>query len=215
MVAGALVVQADGHGRYLIDFDSGMAEDGLIDLGVVELPEGRRIEGVAYDQRDSPLPWTEVTISGHNDDRGRLRPGKKLALDLDYGHRELRRTDDLGRFRFPDLSPGEYTLSLRVSGRPKIDRAVVLPPDRDLVDVELVAEIGTSITVMVIDRAGTPVALPIMMSPSVVRTSEALILIVRWSTTASMLPPVVVVFIQKVESSGREGFDAPVTSSTR
>ena len=110
-----LVVMAPGHGRLLLDFDPREGGPGTIDFGVVTLPRARAIEGRVLDANDQPLARAYVELRGANADRGRLRPGKP-PLEHSYGNREARYTDDLGRFRFPDLSPGEYAFETRLQG---------------------------------------------------------------------------------------------------
>src|SRR5258706_3935216 len=68
---------------------------------------------------------------------------------------EVRRTDDLGRFRFPDLSPGRWGLKLVVPGSPIVETEVDLPAERDVLDLVL-AEKGHSIALIVTDSEGKP-----------------------------------------------------------
>lgn len=158
-----LVVQAPGCPRYLLDFEPGREcpdASGVlppIDLGDVVLPPARAIEGVALDDQGSPLKYTSITLSGCNGDRSRLRPPDRNE-PLDTGDEwivEKRSTDDLGRFRFPDLAPGEYSLCLAPEQRPEFTQTVALPYDRDVRDV-VFRVAGRELVVCVRDGSGRP-----------------------------------------------------------
>lgn len=153
-----LVVQARGHGRLLLDFDPHPLAPGLIDLGKIRLPAPRSIEGIALDADGKPMPRESVTVTGHNLDRRKLRPGREEDAVLhDYGTTETRFTDDLGRFRFPDLSPGEYRVELASDGRSPVIESILVPDDRDVLNVRLQATAGRILTVLVTDSAGQPI----------------------------------------------------------
>jgi len=121
-----LVVMEPGYGRFLLDFDASLrGPAGTIDLGTIALPPAGAIEGELVDEDGEPMPGEEVYVSGNNADRGRLRPGEQV-LGSFYGKTETRRTDDLGRFRYPDLAPGKYRVYARPRGRPQTSEAVEL-----------------------------------------------------------------------------------------
>ena len=151
-----LVVVAPGHGRYLLDFDHGLADAGAIDLEDIVVPDSRAIEGTALDANRDPIPGATVILVGENQDRNRLRKDFGPAVDGGYGSEESRRTDDLGRFRFPDLSPGGYSLTLQVHGFPSVSTGVNVPEDCDLLDVQLSQAKGGSLRVRVNDSKGAP-----------------------------------------------------------
>ncbi|MEW6745317.1 MAG: sigma-70 family RNA polymerase sigma factor [Planctomycetota bacterium] len=117
-----LVLQASGFGRLLLDVDPHPVEPGVIDLGDIVMPEGRSIEGVVLNAEGGIMPYAIVELLGHDEGRGRLRPNamEPAYTHEGYGQEEMRRTDDLGRFRFPDLSPGRYQLWLLTSGIPSV-----------------------------------------------------------------------------------------------
>lgn len=150
-----LVIQARGYGRCLLDFDGSLAEEGEIALGDLVLPEARSIEGKVLDGEGRPLGSVLVEARGSNDDRGSLIEGWKEPVQDVYGSRRVRRTDDLGRFRFPGLAPGEYALTLKVESMRKVQTTVTLPPDRDVLDVVLDAQLSWLI-VIVRDPDGKP-----------------------------------------------------------
>lgn len=152
-----LVILAEGHGRLLLDFDPSPDESGLIDLGEIRLPAARLIEGVALDGDGAPIPGAPVTLKGHNPDRGRLRPGASTFACPDYyAQEEERHTDDLGRFRFPDLPPGSYRLVLQPQGCGEVQTTVVLPVEEDVLDVVLEVRDTNTLTVVVINDRNQP-----------------------------------------------------------
>jgi hypothetical protein len=148
-----LVIQASGHGRLVTAIRLERSEDDSIDLGTLVLPQARWIEGSVLDSTYSPLSRVTVTLHGPG-----LRAAGRLDRSAGYGREMRRRTDDLGRFRFPDLSPGTYFLAIKMKGRPEVTRDVVVPEDRDLLDVEIVIDLGRAIFVTVCDASGSPVA---------------------------------------------------------
>jgi len=151
-----LVVLAPGFGRYLLDFLAFPGGPGTIDLGEIVLPSARAIRGIALDASGRPLAEARVSLSGHNADRHRL-VGAIKTMDDFYGRTESRGTDDLGRFRFVDLSPGTYSLELRVDGQPNVRREVILPATTDVEGVTLRPESGDDLRVRVVDEAGAPI----------------------------------------------------------
>jgi protocatechuate 3,4-dioxygenase beta subunit len=152
----ALIVIAPGHGRYLLDFDPRPHEAGTIDLGDIALPAPHTIAGRIVSDAGEPVARIDVSVTGFNADRGRLR-GAPSPRDFRYGTSESRRTDDLGRFRFPDLSPGSYTLTVRRPGAPPVSRGLELVKGEDLLDVEITLPEGLEFTVTVVDEEGVPV----------------------------------------------------------
>ena len=152
-----LVVLAEGHGRYLLDFDPTFASGETIDLGEIRVPVGRRLEGIALGPHGEPICRAAIRLVGANPDRDRLRLGLTSPVLGDNGALEHRRTDDLGRFRFSDLSPGEYSLTIRHRGM-SLSRKVVVSAEEDTLDVEFVFDTPRSLTVRVEDPNGDAVA---------------------------------------------------------
>ena len=102
------------------------------------------------------MPRASVVLRGANADRGRLKP-VLTKQNMFYGESEQRRTDDLGRFRFPDLSPGSYEVKASRDGGAPVKRPVELPAGQDVLHVELRFAAGRNFVVTVIDSAGAPV----------------------------------------------------------
>jgi protocatechuate 3,4-dioxygenase beta subunit len=151
-----LITMAEGHGRYLLDFDPHPHEAGTIDLGDVELPAAHTIGGRVVSHTGEPAPRFEIILSGYNAGRDRLR-SVQPDRSFHYGASESRRSDDLGRFRFTDLSPGSYTLQARRPGAAAKERRLALVEGEDLLDVEVVLPKGRPLTVTVVDEEGVPV----------------------------------------------------------
>ncbi|MHC4952864.1 MAG: sigma-70 family RNA polymerase sigma factor [Planctomycetota bacterium] len=150
-----LIAMPVGHGRYLLDFDPHPEVAGTVDLGDIELPAPHAIAGRVLTASGSPMARVEVNLSGHNADRGRFTgtPPHRLF----YGKTESRRTDDLGRFRFRDLSPGEYSVRARLSGAAQQEQALTLVEGEDRLDVEVEFPEGKNFVVTVVDEDGVPV----------------------------------------------------------
>jgi protocatechuate 3,4-dioxygenase beta subunit len=149
-----LTAAAPGRGTTLVDFDPAPARRGTVDLGDVVLPAARSIEGLATDGDGRPLADTLVVLSGANDDHARLRGGAKASPSRISS---TRRTDDLGRFRFPDLAPGTYEVRLFTNDAPRaVATRVVLPADRDVLDARVRLPGSRSVCVLVVDDTGAP-----------------------------------------------------------
>lgn len=110
----SVVLVARGHGRVLFDIEPTGNPGGCVDLADIRLAAGFSVEGRVLDEEGTPLARVPVTLGGANADRRRYEP-RAAGRNMHFGEREFRRTDDLGRFRFPELAPGTYTL---VSSRP-------------------------------------------------------------------------------------------------
>jgi RNA polymerase sigma-70 factor (ECF subfamily) len=128
-----ILVFARGHGRTQVAFDARK-----LDLGDVVLPPAGAIEGRVLTPDDEPVPGAAVLLQ-----RGMMT--------------ESRRTDDLGRFRFPDLEPGAYNLSTQPDGAPILCRDVELPPGQRVV-ADLRFESWRPFTIRVRTEEGAPVA---------------------------------------------------------
>ncbi|MBL8900826.1 MAG: carboxypeptidase regulatory-like domain-containing protein [Planctomycetes bacterium] len=153
-----LIVLAEGHGRMLLDFDPAPSAAGTIELGDLVLPISRSISGIALDADETPLARALITLRGHNADRGRRRTHTTERAQTLYGDAEERHSDDRGRFRFPDLAPGNYQLALELAGAPEVSQEIVLGSERDVDGVELSLPAGKSLCVRVVDELSSPIA---------------------------------------------------------
>ncbi|MBI5849924.1 MAG: hypothetical protein HZB39_02630 [Planctomycetes bacterium] len=127
-----LLVRAAGHGVRQVDFPPGARGLPDVPLGDVVLEPGVVVRGVVVDERGSP--WAGVDVQMRGDADGRSPRGSTpvegyRAVDGYVASRSAR-TDQLGRFGFVDVAPGEYRFAaLRELGRP--DRAHALRVERD------------------------------------------------------------------------------------
>lgn len=159
------VVQASGFGRDVFDPWPNPDGDGRRTVGDLVLEKGVSIEGrvVAADGR--PAADIAVRLDGSfAEATKRARTGGRPGVS-DYGRTEERRTDDLGRFRFPDLSSGEYTLTVgQIDGLP-VKRNVTWKRGETPEFVEIRFENEAPLQVIVIDDADQPVAgLPVSVT---------------------------------------------------
>ncbi len=153
----SLVFLGEGLARTLLDVPAAEAEGSVLDVGDVVLRAGRRIEGRVLDADGRPVIGQQVSLEGANADRARLvgdAPARKGAT----GEEEEAYTDDLGRYRFPDLAPGTYTLSVRLPGGEIPPREVMLGADADALGVDLRVPDGRDLVVRVRDERGDVLA---------------------------------------------------------
>ncbi len=129
-----LVITAQGHGRFLLDFDPHPERPGVVDLGDLTLPPAQILGGQVTDAQGQPIVGAKIRLTGHNPDRGRLRVGQPFAASF-YGQTETRRTDDLGRYRFGDLSHGEYSIGLDLGIHREHPKFVTLAKNESKEDV--------------------------------------------------------------------------------
>jgi RNA polymerase sigma factor (sigma-70 family) len=150
----AFAVSAPGHGRILLD--ARMPESGGFDLGDVVLPAARAIAGTVLDVEGRPAPNIEMELRGVNASRSKPRfPADWPVPNAPFC--PTRRTDDLGRFRFTDLSAGEWRIEAKVMGpNDAIVQMVRLGADADVTDLVLSAR-PARFTAHVLDEQGRPV----------------------------------------------------------
>ncbi len=141
-----LIVTAPGHARLLRPIPVPPADVAAHELGDVVLSAPRAIEGRVVGATGEPIARMPLELWGP-DDRDYFH----------YGMNERRATDDLGRFRFPDLAPGGYQITTKQRGASEVVAHVQLPPDADLRDVRIVVDTGREVTVTVVDDTGSPV----------------------------------------------------------
>ncbi len=161
-----LIVLAEGFGKTLIDLP---ASDKPRDLEDLQLVGGLRIEGRVLDANNEGLADRHVTLIGANRDRGRLIPAEGRVQMIStlggiqagpppssFGSTEGRITDDLGRFRFRDLAPGDYELQVYLPEGRALSHRVMLE-DADVTDVDFRAPMGRTVTIQVTSEGGDPV----------------------------------------------------------
>jgi len=139
-----LVVAAAACGRTLLDFDPPAEGETSVDLGDVRLPRPLSIAGVVVEADGAPVPRVALLLMGAN-------------AQTSYGSSVERFTDDLGRFLFPDLAPGDYVLRASPEQGPEVERRVPLAGE-DVADVRLVLASTRPFLVRVVTEDGTAVA---------------------------------------------------------
>ncbi|MCE9581724.1 MAG: carboxypeptidase-like regulatory domain-containing protein, partial [Planctomycetes bacterium] len=147
-----LVVRADGSGQLELEFDTPAIGE-LVDLGDIALAAAGAIAGRVLSAEGNPAPGVTVVLNGSEADRLRLRPGASPETESPE-HRV--RTDDLGRFAFPGLAPGSFTL-VAYGEREETSRAVPLAAGANA-EVELRLPPVLRFRVLVVDEAGVPQA---------------------------------------------------------
>lgn len=157
-----LIVTAEGFGRLLLDFDPHRNGPGTVELGDVVVKPGHAIEGVVVDSDGSPVPRVLVVLKGANTDRARLRGQPSPDLSF-YGSTEERSTDDLGRFRFPDLAPGEYSVHARPEKAPEGASGFRLGAG-DITDARVLIGRGRSVIVRATGPDGGPLEGVVVMA---------------------------------------------------
>jgi RNA polymerase sigma-70 factor (ECF subfamily) len=122
------------------------------DIGDVTLPAARVVAGRVTGADGEPVAREKIV----------LRAGSAGApLDPAFegpSTLEATLTDDLGRFRFGSIAPGEYTLIVHARRRPEARLAVAVPEDADVAGLEVRLEAGRRIRIRVSDDAGAPLA---------------------------------------------------------
>jgi RNA polymerase sigma factor (sigma-70 family) len=152
-MAHTLVIFAEGLGRTMIDISPHPEWPGVVDLGDVLVHAGHSIEGIVRDSNGVPVPCIAVTLVGANADRNRLRG--QPSPDISFCESEHRRTDDIGRFRFPDLAPGTYTITAEPPRAPH-GSTVVRILSTDVLDAAILLMRGRLVKVTVLGPDGTP-----------------------------------------------------------
>jgi RNA polymerase sigma-70 factor (ECF subfamily) len=132
-----LVILAPGLARTLLDFQPKDGGAGTIDLGEIVIPMGNTIDGKVVDGDGAPRADVLVEIRGANADRSRLLPADVKPAQSSSGSWEGRRTDDLGRFRFPDQPAGKLTVTASAAGTPPASRDFQVVQDQMVPPIEL------------------------------------------------------------------------------
>lgn len=143
-----VVVLAPGHARLRRETPSGSpAQDA--ELGDLVLASPRRVEGVVVGSDGAPSQRQSVFLSG---------PLTRDQVGSFYGRAVTIATDDLGRFRFGDVEPGDYEVVVRPAGGQEIRTKVHVPPDQDVLDIQIVRAAVREVRIAVTDPEGKPLA---------------------------------------------------------
>lgn len=114
-VRHTLQVIKPGYGSLLYEFPPNEPDLAVIDLGEILLPPAGWIAGRCHNAAGDGIAGVELKLKGWNKDRSKYGRPEDKVLGNYVGKFELT-TDDLGRFRFPDLSAGTYLLSATRDG---------------------------------------------------------------------------------------------------
>lgn len=145
-----IVLLADGHGRTIRIADAGA---GTLDLGDVVLADGHAISGRVVNADGEPLARVRMRLVGPLLAGARPR-SLGAAARTTLGREEERFTDDLGRFHFPEQSPGEYRLRALPEGAPATDLDVTVGA-QDVVGLEIALTADRTVEIQVRGPEGT------------------------------------------------------------
>ena len=151
----SLTISRPGEGGLQFTFDHTLAVGNRIDLGDLMLEETGSIEGRALDGEGKPLPRAKIALRHISKKEEVLAGG--LWRGSSYSGSESRPTDDIGRFRFLDLPPGRYSLSLSPGNAPRVHQRIDLVSGQHIRDVTLRLEPGRSLTVRIESGSGEPI----------------------------------------------------------
>ncbi len=154
-VRHTLVAFKEAYGKVVYDFPLIERESPIIDLGDIVLSPASAIAGVVVDDGGFPLPSVTITLRGWNEDRFRLSKSPNERISHTYAERRGGRTDDRGRFRFADVSAGEYRVSVDIEGMAeRAETTVRVGSGASSEGVRLVLPAGLAIRGRVIDPRG-------------------------------------------------------------
>ncbi len=142
-----LVVTAAGHARVRREtpLPSGMEE---VNLGDVIVGPPHRVEGGVVAEDGKPRPRVQVKLTG---------PKRPLDGPAPWGDDVFVFTDDLGRFRFADVGPGEYELAVGRESSHVVRQRISVPEDADVLDIVVEQVTMRTVAFTVTDQTGVPV----------------------------------------------------------
>jgi large repetitive protein len=151
-----LQVQKQGSGSLIYEFPDPIKGQMKVDLGVIYLPPAAWISGRVHDEAGVGVPGLEMDLTGWNEDRGKF--GRPVDDGVDsYLMPTKSRTDDLGRFRFPDLAQGSYTLEISRAGKQQIEPMLIgVATGKGSEGLEIMIPNGEVIAGVVLGPDGSP-----------------------------------------------------------
>ncbi len=156
-VPHTLFLRKDGFGTLVYEFPADEAQLSTIELGETRMDPALTLAGRVVDEAGVAFPSLEITLHGHNADRGRWQEAQREWLD-NYVEAREGRSDHEGRFAFGELAAGSYDVRARLQGHNDAVRAtVVLAPGRSIGDLKLVIPRGLVIAGVIEDREHRPV----------------------------------------------------------
>jgi protocatechuate 3,4-dioxygenase beta subunit len=154
-VQHTLQVRKQGFGSLLYELPPHKPQATQVDMGVIYLPAASRIGGRIHNEDGDGVAGIQVQLTGWNSDRGNYGRPPDEGLSHYIGTTKLR-SDDLGRFRFSDLSEGVYRLAIMRSGMAQIDPLKIAVGIAQSKDVEILVPKGGEISGTVLDPDGNP-----------------------------------------------------------
>ncbi|MCE9637405.1 MAG: sigma-70 family RNA polymerase sigma factor, partial [Planctomycetes bacterium] len=141
-----LVVLAAGHARQRRETPTSSSTQD-VDLGDVVLTEPRKVEGDVLGSDGAPQRRQTVFLSG---------PLTGDEVGSFYGRSVTVATDDLGRFRFGGVEPGDYEVVVRPAGGQEIRTKIHVRPNADILNLRITRAAIRDVTITVTDPEGKP-----------------------------------------------------------
>ncbi len=153
-----LFLRKEGFGTRVYDFPADESRHDQIDLGDFVLLPGVQVAGTLRTLRGTPIPDYTVKLRGANGDINRLRPDTEATNATWYTTVRESRTDSQGRFQFADVAAGEFEVTAAVRGNrdSAASVAVQVPGSGRVEDLELILDLGTPISGVVLKPDGSP-----------------------------------------------------------
>lgn len=148
-------VQAAEWGTHAETLPAARLAEGDLNLGDIRLTSERWLRGVVVDAEGAPVARVQVFAAA-------MRPGvpasDRWARNGSlYGVGGERNADDLGRFAFGGLVPGNYRIVVRPDGQGEIVVEALVPEEGEAAEVRLVVPDVRTLEVEVVTSEGKPV----------------------------------------------------------
>ena len=152
-----LMARAPGCGMRIYALPRVLPDGERCQVGDVVLAAGGVIEGRVVDDRGDPLVGVSVDANGRNPDAFRWTGGDEKVDDVSQFESRSAKTDGLGRFRFPDLSGGDWRIVFTPRGRREpLEQEVQLRDGEVRTGLEFVVPLGLSIAGTLVAVDGKP-----------------------------------------------------------
>ncbi len=158
-LAHVLTLRKEGLGTAIFNFPEDEMELTTIELGSVPLYPPSLVAGIVLDAEGAPVPDLHVSLffQPANMNALRLKPMNGEGMSFARSPANAR-TDQRGRFFFPDLPPGDYEVVVGAKGlvgSARISLDLAEGETRD--DLLLSIDLGGAIAGVVVDPDGLPV----------------------------------------------------------
>jgi len=151
--------RSEGLGAAQYDLPAPGPDATELDVGDIALVTGAHIVGRVVDPDGRPVSDLDVELATIGSDRGLLAPGSSPPSET-HAARRRARTDDLGRFAFADVAPGESVVAVLSSATwiSHAETAVTCAAGERVAPLELRVEPALSIRGIVLGADGAPLA---------------------------------------------------------